>query len=318
MAPSVRGVMLLAFATALWISGTQRAEAQLKLGYYAHSCPRAEAIVKDEVEKALADDEGVGADLLRMHFHDCFVRGCDASLLLDSTNASKAEKDAQINLTLEGFDVIDTVKEKLEAACKGVVSCADLLAFAARDAIVHYGGIHYKVPSGRRDGRISIASDTDVLPSPDFKLAKLTDLFISKGLSQTDMVILSGAHTVGIAHCDAFSKRLDSGDPTLDSKYARVLRRQCPPKSNNTVPMDPKTPNKFDNRYYRLVLSNRALFTSDVSLTSTPGTATLVESLARNFKSFQLKFAEAIVKMGSIGVLTGHDGEVRSNCRVVN
>ncbi|XP_042375795.1 peroxidase 5-like [Zingiber officinale] len=315
---SVRRVMLLAFATALWISGTQRAEAQLKLGYYAHSCPRAEAIVKDEVEKALADDEGVGADLLRMHFHDCFVRGCDASLLLDSTNASKAEKDAQINLTLEGFDVIDTVKEKLEAACKGVVSCADLLTFAARDAIVHYGGIHYKVPSGRRDGRISIASDTDVLPSPDFKLAKLTDLFISKGLSQTDMVILSGAHTVGIAHCDAFSKRLDSGDPTLDSKYARVLRRQCPPKSNNTVPMDPKTPNKFDNRYYRLVLSNRGLFTSDVSLTSTPGTATLVESLARNFKSFQLKFAEAIVKMGSIGVLTGNDGEVRSNCRVVN
>lgn len=71
---SVRGVMLLAFATALWISGTQRAEAQLKLGYYAHSCPQAEAIVKDEIEKALADDEGVGADLLRMHFHDCFVR----------------------------------------------------------------------------------------------------------------------------------------------------------------------------------------------------------------------------------------------------
>ncbi|XP_074556724.1 peroxidase 5-like [Curcuma longa] len=315
---SVRGVMLLAFATALWISGTQRAEAQLKLGYYAHSCPQAEAIVKDEIEKALADDEGVGADLLRMHFHDCFVRGCDASLLLDSTNASKAEKDAQINLNLEGFDVIDTVKEKLEATCKGVVSCADLLSFAARDAIVHYGGIHYKVPSGRRDGRISIASDANALPSPDFKLAELTDLFISKGLTQTEMVILSGAHTVGIAHCDAFSKRLDSSDPTLDAKYARVLRRQCPPKSNNTVPMDPKTPNKFDNHYYRLVLSNRGLFTSDVTLTSTPGTATLVKSLAGNFKSFQLKFAEAIVKLGAIGVLTGHDGEVRSNCRVVN
>lgn len=64
-------------------------------------------------------------------------QGCDGSILLDSTNSSTAEKDAQTNLTLEGFDIIDAVKEKLEAACKGVVSCADLLAFAARDAVVH-------------------------------------------------------------------------------------------------------------------------------------------------------------------------------------
>ncbi|KAG6519544.1 peroxidase 5-like [Zingiber officinale] len=314
-----RGTMLAVFAMAvLWVSGVQRADAQLRVGYYSDSCPRAEAIVKEEVEKALKDDEGVGADLLRMHFHDCFVRGCDGSIFLDSTNTSKAEKDAPINLTLEGFEIIDDIKEKLEAACKGVVSCADLLAFAARDAVVHYGGIHYKVPSGRRDSRISIESDAKVLPSPDFKLARLTDLFISKGLSQTDMVILSGAHTVGIAHCDAFSDRLDSHDPTLDAKYARALRNQCPPLSNNTVPMDPKTPHKFDNRYYRLVLENRGLFTSDHTLISTQGTTTLVKRLGGNYKRFQRKFAQSIVKMGAIGVLTGYDGEVRSNCRVVN
>ncbi|XP_042428820.1 peroxidase 5-like [Zingiber officinale] len=313
-----RARLVVALAMALWISGAMRAEAQFKVGFYSQSCPRAEAIVKEEIEKALADDEGVGADLLRMHFHDCFVRGCDGSILLDSTNNSTAEKDAQINLTLEGFDIIDDVKEKLEAACKGVVSCADLLAFAARDAVVHYGGIHYEVPSGRRDGRISVASDTDILPSPDFKLAKLTDLFVSKGLSQSEMIVLSGAHTVGIAHCDAFSKRLDSADPRMDGKYAAALRKECPPASNNTVSMDPQSPHKFDNHYYRLVLDSRSLFTSDDTLLSAWSTAAQVKRLACDFKGFQREFAAAIVKMGAIGVLTGSGGEVRTNCRVVN
>ncbi|KAG6485617.1 peroxidase 5-like isoform X1 [Zingiber officinale] len=337
-----RATLVVALAMALWISGAMRAEAQFKVGFYSQSCPRAEAIVKEEIEKALADDEGVGADLLRMHFHDYFVRiliallvviitvtglinpialvlydqGCDGSILLDSTNT--AEKDAQINLTLEGFDIIDDVKEKLEAACKGVVSCADLLAFAARDAVAHYGGIHYEVPSGRRDGRISVASDTDILPSPDFKLSKLTDLFVSKGLSQSEMIVLSGAHTVGIAHCDAFSKRLDSADPRMDVKYAAALRKQCPPGSNNTVSMDPHSPHKFDNHYYRLVLDSRGLFTSDDTLLSAWSTAAQVKWLACDFKGFQREFEAAIVKMGAIGVLTGYGGEVRTNCRVVN
>ncbi|XP_042419765.1 peroxidase 5-like isoform X2 [Zingiber officinale] len=309
-----RATLVVALAMALWISGAMRAEAQFKVGFYSQSCPRAEAIVKEEIEKALADDEGVGADLLRMHFHDYF--GCDGSILLDSTNT--AEKDAQINLTLEGFDIIDDVKEKLEAACKGVVSCADLLAFAARDAVAHYGGIHYEVPSGRRDGRISVASDTDILPSPDFKLSKLTDLFVSKGLSQSEMIVLSGAHTVGIAHCDAFSKRLDSADPRMDVKYAAALRKQCPPGSNNTVSMDPHSPHKFDNHYYRLVLDSRGLFTSDDTLLSAWSTAAQVKWLACDFKGFQREFEAAIVKMGAIGVLTGYGGEVRTNCRVVN
>lgn len=70
-----RGVMLaaLAFAMALWL-GAMGAQGQLQVGYYSHSCPRAEDIVREEIEKALKDDEGVGADLLRMLFHDCFVR----------------------------------------------------------------------------------------------------------------------------------------------------------------------------------------------------------------------------------------------------
>lgn len=63
------------------------------------------------------------------------AQGCDGSVLLNSTATSTAEKDAIPNQTLSGFDVIDAIKEKVESECPGVVSCADILALAARDSI---------------------------------------------------------------------------------------------------------------------------------------------------------------------------------------
>uniref|UniRef100_A0A453J675 Plant heme peroxidase family profile domain-containing protein n=1 Tax=Aegilops tauschii subsp. strangulata TaxID=200361 RepID=A0A453J675_AEGTS len=127
----------------------------------------------------------------------CVVQGCDGSVLLDSTPGNQAEKDAAPNSSLRGFEVIDAAKTRLEQACYGVVSCADVLAFAARDALALVGGSSYQVPAGRRDGNVSVAGETNGnLPPPTANVNQLNQIFGSKGLSQAQMVALSGACVV--------------------------------------------------------------------------------------------------------------------------
>ncbi|KAJ9679897.1 hypothetical protein PVL29_021716 [Vitis rotundifolia] len=304
-------------------------EAQLQVGFYRTSCGLAEFIVKDEVRKGFIRDRGVAPGLVRMHFHDCFVRGCDGSVLFDSTPSNTAEKDSPANNpSLRGFEVIDSAKARLEAVCKGVVSCADIVAFAARDSVEITGGLGYDVPAGRRDGRISLASEASTnLPPPTFTVNQLTQFFSNKGLTQDEMVTLSGAHTIGRSHCSSFSNRLynfngTSGqDPTLDPQYAASLKTQCPQGSTNpnlVVPMNPSSPSITDEGYYVDVLRNRGLFTSDQTLLTDTTTATQVRQNAGNPFLWKNKFASAMVKMGQLGVLIGEAGEIRANCRVIN
>ncbi|CAN6466595.1 unnamed protein product [Victoria cruziana] len=304
----------------------------LRVGYYGQSCPSAEAVVWRTVAKAVAQNPGLAAGLIRMHFHDCFVRGCDASVLLDSTPDNDAEKDSPANNpSLRGFQIIDDAKAVLESQCPQVVSCADVLAFAARDAVHMAGGFYYDVPAGRRDGRVSKESEVlQNLPFPSFNVDELEESFARKGLSLEDMVTLSGAHTLGVSHCSSFSDRIydfnnstGAADPSMDPKYVRYLRTKCPaPESSSnqdpTVALDPVTPNRLDNKYYVNLKYHRGLLTSDQALTDRTDTARMVNRNVNQGSMWLKKFSAAMVRMGSIDVLTGSQGEIRQSCRVVN
>ncbi|KAJ6691036.1 PEROXIDASE [Salix koriyanagi] len=307
------------------------AEGKLQMGFYSKSCPNAEKIVQDYVDSHIHNAPSLAASILRMHFHDCFVRGCDSSVLLNTTSGTnQTEKLAVPNSTLRGFDFIDRVKSLLEAACPGVVSCADVIALVARDGVVATGGPSWKVPTGRRDGTISRTSEAmNNIPAPTSNFTTLRRLFSNQGLNLKDLVLLSGAHTIGVAHCTSFSNRLynftgvlGSQDPALDSEYAAVLKaRKCRSLNDNTtlVEMDPGSSMKFDLSYYSLLLKRRGLFQSDSALTTNSTALSLVNQLLQgSLKNFFAEFARSMEKMGRIKVKTGKVGEIRKQCAVVN
>ncbi|KAI7734941.1 hypothetical protein M8C21_010845 [Ambrosia artemisiifolia] len=317
---------LTLFTIVLMAFDASEAQTPLKMGFYRTTCPAAEQIVRDTVNKAVLANPGMAAGIIRLFFHDCFVRGCDASLLLKHVPGSEgeSEQDAPANKgTLRGLEIIDQAKAKLEAACPNTVSCADILAFAARDSTNVVGGFSYDVPSGRRDGRVSNINEVD-LPSPRSGLDALKRAFVAKGLSVRDLVALSGAHSIGRAGCNFVASRLyffngTGTDPSLDPNYATILKKKCPKNQlSRTTELDPVSPNRLDNQYYRNLKRQQVLFSSDEALVDSDITAATVTNYANNPNIWRKDFAAAMVRLGSLNVLTGTKGEIRHKCGVIN
>ncbi|KAL2633284.1 hypothetical protein R1flu_004763 [Riccia fluitans] len=297
----------------------------LSATFYNPSCSNLTAIVTNRVTSILATDIGLAASLLRLHFHDCFVRGCDGSVLLDSTTIL-AEKDSVANLnSLRGFAEIDLIKADVEAACPGVVSCADILALTAEIATSMVGNVSWKVLLGRRDGLVSLATEADAsLPPSTFSFNQLVQAFALNGLSINDMVVLSGAHTLGRARCLNVIPRVfnfnggsNTSDPSINSTFVKSLRTACPSTSPGSFfPLD-STSSTFDTVYYQNVLANEGVLASDAELIKNPLGLTKINSMLST-NSFAADFAASMVKMGNIQVLTGAKGEIRKTCSAIN
>nr|AFK33671.1 unknown [Lotus japonicus] len=300
--------------------------AQLSPNHYASTCPNLQSIVKGVVQKKFQQTFVTVPATLRLFFHDCFVQGCGASVMVASSGNNKAEKDHPDNLSLagDGFDTVIKAKAAVDAVpqCRNKVSCADILALATRDVVVLAGGPSYTVELGRFDGLVSRASDVNGrLPEPNFNLNQLNSLFASQGLTQTDMIALSGAHTLGFSHCNRFSNRIYSTpvDPTLNRNYATQLQQMCPKNVNPQIAinMDPTTPRTFDNIYYKNLQQGKGLFTSDQILFTDQRSKATVNSFASNSNPFNANFAAAMIKLGRVGVKTARNGKIRTDCSVL-
>ncbi|GJW49456.1 peroxidase 60-like protein [Tanacetum coccineum] len=298
----------------------------LEFGFYNGKCQPSdvEDIVRRTVAAKFFSDRTITPALLRMQFHDCFVNGCDASLLLDGSNS---EKTAPPNLSVRGYDVIDAAKSAVERVCPGVVSCADIIVMATRDAVSFSGGGRYAVQTGRRDGSVSIAQNAAILPSPSVSVSNAIKAFAGKGLNATDMVYLLGGHTIGIAHCSLFQDRLynfkNTGkpDPNMDRFLLSSLKRTCPQFSNvdRTANLDqnPFSSAVVDKSFYTQIMQRRGVLQIDQELALDSLTKSTVEAIARS-ADFNFKFGQAMVKLGATQVLTGTQGEIRQSCRAVN
>nr|CAD1843553.1 unnamed protein product [Ananas comosus var. bracteatus] len=440
------------------------ASADLAVGFYDSSCPQAETVVRAVVTKHFHADHSIAAAFLRLYFHDCFVRGCDASILIDGTNTTDSEKSAFPNKTVRGYEIIDDIKQNLEGQCPSTVSCADVIALATRDVVALARGLNYAVPTGRRDGLMSnpadvalpgpsspmsviqqafgpkgftleetvvllgahtsastmphartrspsssrwwrstsppilrpaallrmyfhdcfvrgcdasiliaptkkkttersagpnqtvrgfdiideakssletqcpgtcrldglISNPNDVnLPGPQLTVSQALAFFTNKGFTLDDMVVLLGGHTVGVAHCTFFRDRLGNfqgtGQPdrSMDPALLAKLKETCGPrakplKSDPTAFLDQNTSFAVDNSYYSQIVQKRGVMQIDQELADDNSTAATVQGLAADAAGFARRFADALVRLGSVEIKQDSDGEIRRSCQAFN
>ncbi|XP_048319280.2 lignin-forming anionic peroxidase [Ziziphus jujuba] len=299
-------------------------EAKLSSKFYDKTCPNAISTIRSSIRSAISRERRMAASLIRLHFHDCFVKGCDASILLDDSPRFKTEKSALPNRnSARGYELIENAKARVEKICPGVVSCADVLAVAAREASLAVSGPSWTVKLGRRDSKRAYPDEANTdLPGFTDSLDRLISRFAGKGLSARDMVALSGAHTIGQAQCFTFRNRIYSNTSDINASFARSRRSRCPAAvnqgSSNLAPLELVTPNSFDNNYFKNLIQKKGLLQSDQVLFSGGSTDRIVSEYSKNSARFRADFAAAMVRMGDIKPLTGSAGQIRRICSAVN
>ncbi|XP_027355492.1 lignin-forming anionic peroxidase-like [Abrus precatorius] len=315
---------ITSFVVTLVLLGTI-CDAQLSSTFYDSTCPNALSTIRTVIRSAVSKERRMAASLIRLHFHDCFVQGCDASILLDDSSSIESEKSALQNAnSVRGYNIIDQAKAEVEKVCPGVVSCADIVAVAARDASFAVGGPSWSVKLGRRDSTTaSKSSATSDLPLFTDDLDILISKFSNKGLTARDMVTLSGAHTIGQAQCFTFRGRIYNNASDIDAGFASTRQRGCPSLSNNVndqklAALDLVTPNSFDNNYFKNLIQKKGLLQSDQVLFSGGSTDSIVSEYSKNPTTFKSDFAAAMMKMGDVEPLTGSAGMIRKICSSFN
>lgn len=318
--------------------------------FYRFSCPNAESVIFQFMRDTVAVDNRAAAQLLRLMFHDCFIQGCDASLLLDDSNGNQShpiERNAFPNQSLKGLDFIDSIKQVLETECPNVVSCSDIISLATRDAIVLSGGPFFPILTGRRDSQASYFHEANQqIPRPDSNITETLNLFSQKGFNEKEIVSLLGAHNIGKIGCEFIQRRFSNfkgtgePDPTIPAEFLVELKRICnsnaspspsPSRLRNLIESASGLPyhqslvpfifsgSGFDSHYYKGLLMGRGLLYADQQLMADPRTAKLVEVFASDDGStFRREFSKSMLKMSNLAYLTGSQGEVRTRCSLPN
>ncbi|CAH9081419.1 unnamed protein product [Cuscuta epithymum] len=273
------------------------------------------AAVKEVVDAAIDAEARMGASLIRLHFHDCFVDGCDGGILLNDTASFTGEQGAAPNNgSVRGFSVIEQAKQNAKTKCSDTpVSCADVLALAARDSYAKFTNQTYNVTLGRRDARTANLTGANTqLPAPFDNLTVQIQKFADKNFTQREMVALAGAHTIGVSRCALLCQ---SGN--LNPNRTATLQCNCTSTGTAVVGLDP-TPTTFDQRYYEQLGRGQGLLFSDSELMRSNTTVSAVTRYRDVTGAFLADFAAAMVKMSNLPRSSAGQFEIRDVCSRVN
>lgn len=136
---------------------------------------------------------------------------------------------------------------------------------------------------------------------------------------------------MGKTHCHYIHDRLynfnNTGRPdeSMDPSLVAELKKTCTPNtgsriSNETVYLNPTSGsnNSFQSSYFDHVLKNRGVLHIDQQMITTMDGIRIANEFANGFEDFRRYFALGMARLGSLGVLTGKEGEIRNNCRQTN
>ncbi|KAK9755447.1 hypothetical protein RND81_01G025800 [Saponaria officinalis] len=305
---------------------------KLTLDFYKQKCPNVEQVVMDVMKRSTKKNPGWIPGIIRLHFHDCFITGCDASILItpERYNGFASELAHPLNgASIRGLDAIHEIKSELEKQCPGVVSCADILSYAARDAAVLAGHPHYSIPAGRRDGFSVDGNRAHDLPAGSSTVEHLAEMYAARGLTMEDLVVLEGAHSIGRATCQLSIANTDTlkgatgAEEVLDKKFAAaVLNRYCPKSGDLQELRVPLNPEKLDSdwgvSFYDNIIKGKGLIGADLAMAANGNTKEMVHQYARDSEIWKKKFSEAMIKLGKVNVISGEEGEIRKHCSVLN
>ncbi|KAI5649990.1 hypothetical protein M9H77_35995 [Catharanthus roseus] len=252
-------------------------EGQLSPTIYDNSCPNALSTILTSIRQAVSCDCCMAGSLIRLHFHDCFVQGYDASILINEVPSIESEQTALLNLnSVRGYNAIEAAKRETYNCSKG--------------ASVLVGGPSWEVKLERRDSTTAsrTRANTDL---PAF--FKTLILFLENSMKRV----------------------LTCGTQYTITKLAMMLalqaqRRRCPRNDGDTnlASLDLVTPNLFENNYFRNVMQRKGLLHSDQVLYSGGSTDIIVSEYSNSINDnilFLSDVAAAMIKIGEIEPLAG-------------
>lgn len=220
--------------------------------YYAQTCPSFYDILLRIAVPRILRDPGLFPGLLRLHFHDCFTTGCDASLLLDIAPEREGDDKYQVEkrstknerLRLPVFTLLDDIKAECERRCSLVVSAADILTATTWVALKMQP--YYLLPGrlpplylGRKDAMTTYIDNANGLPGSTEDAEGVMDKFAAQGFSKKDVAVLIGVHTIGNIACEYVLERITSDAISTAPNKADLARyvNICKLKTGTGAPL---------------------------------------------------------------------------------